>query len=382
MHRWLAEAFVHVPLWVDPILDAGRRHVMPVLRRSLPAVRLAGRTASGETARVLVIDRRLTSARLCRELFEGAPEVEWSGRVPLTSLRAFVQEARSTVDIVLANVSSGLPAFLRPAQGVVAPALVHLVLPVKADREAQYRLAKSRRRNNFRRCDESGYRWRVGNSRDEIRHFIDHFYRPLVIGRFGDDVVLHERHVLERHAHRGGGIHWLLHDGRAVFGQLFRQDGDRLRSLVVGMAADAPALRPSPQGASYLLATDFARQCGCRALDLGGTSSVLQDGLLQFKSSLGATVFHQRLLHHVLLIDWARPTPTLHDLFRNHAPIVHQGGSLAALTSTVGVDAAAHLARARKVLPNGISEVLALQPGADSVEAAMALVGFHSQLDR
>ena len=295
MHRWLAEAFVHVPLCVDPILDAGRRHVMPVLRRSLPAARLAGRTPAGDPARVLVIDRRLTSDRLCRGLFEGAPVVEWSGRVPLTGLRAFVGEARGTVDIVLANVPAGLPAFLRPAQGVVAPGLVHFVLAVEADREAQYRLANSSRRTAFRRCHEVGYGWRVGNSREEIRHFIDDFYRPHVVGRFGDDVVLHERHVLERHAYRGGGIHWLLKDGRALFGRLFRRDGDRLRFLVVGKAADAPKVRPSPEVASLLLAVDFARERCCRTVDMGGTPSLIHDGLLQFKSTMGATALDHRL---------------------------------------------------------------------------------------
>lgn len=382
MHRWLAEAFVHVPLCVDPILDAGRRHVMPVLRRSLPAARLAGRTPAGDPARVLVIDRRLTSDRLCRGLFEGAPVVEWSGRVPLTGLRAFVGEARGTVDIVLANVPAGLPAFLRPAQGVVAPGLVHFVLAVEADREAQYRLANSSRRTAFRRCHEVGYGWRVGNSREEIRHFIDDFYRPHVVGRFGDDVVLHERHVLERHAYRGGGIHWLLKDGRALFGRLFRRDGDRLRFLVVGKAADAPKVRPSPEVASLLLAVDFARERCCRTVDMGGTPSLIHDGLLQFKSTMGATALDHRLSNCVLLIDWARPTPALHALLRSQGPIVQRGGGLAALTSTVGVDAAAHLARTRKVLPNGVAELLALQPDANSVEAAMALVGHRPHSNR
>ncbi len=83
MRRWLAEAFVRAPRSLDPLLDAGRRYVMPVLRGTLPAARLVGETATGETARVLVIDRRYAANRLCRLLFTGEPAVEWSGRCRL-----------------------------------------------------------------------------------------------------------------------------------------------------------------------------------------------------------------------------------------------------------------------------------------------------------
>ncbi len=373
MHNWLVEAFMRVPRWMDPVLDAGRRHVMPVLRRSLPATRLAGRTAAGETARVLVVDRRLTAARLCRLLFVGEPEVEWSSTVTLTGLRGFIARERDAVDLVLANVPRGLPAFLRPPVGLVMPGLVEFLLPVLSGRQAQYQLAHTKRRNRLRRCDRVGYTSRIGRTREEIRHFIDAYHRPHVTNKFGDDVILQESFILERHA-RHGGVLWLLHEGRTVGGILFRQDGDRLWLMVTGMAANAPVTVPSPQEAIFLLTTDLARERDCRTVSFGATAPVLRDGLFQFKASLGAALADYPQSHRELLVDWARPSPVLHALLRAHPAIVRCGRGFAALTSTVGVDPAAHLTETRKFVPGGVGSLLALEADVETIETATALV--------
>jgi hypothetical protein len=377
MHNWLVEAFIRVPRWMDPVLDAGRRHVMPVLRRSLPATRLAGRTAAGETARVLVVDRRLAAARLCRLLFAGEPEVEWSSRVPLTGLRGFIARERDAVDLVLANVPRALPAFLRPP-GLVMPGLVEFLLPVLPDREAQYQLAHTKRRNRLRRCERAGYTSRIGHAREEIRHFIDAYHRPHVTDKFGDDAILQESFILERHA-RHGGVLWLLHEGRTVGGILFRQDGDLLWLMVSGMAANAPVSVPSPQEAVLLLTTDLARERNCRTVSFGAAAPVLRDGLFQFKASLGAALADYPQSHRELLVDWARPSVVLHALLRAHPAIVRCGRRFAALTSTVGVDPAAHLTETRKFVPGGVGSLLALEPGVETIETATELVAAEGQ---
>jgi hypothetical protein len=71
-------------------------------------------------------------------------------------------------DLVLANVPRALPAFLRPP-GLVMPGLVEFLLPVLPDREAQYQLAHTKRRNRLRRCERVGYTSRIGHTREEIR---------------------------------------------------------------------------------------------------------------------------------------------------------------------------------------------------------------------
>lgn len=372
MQRWLKEAIIRMPQAVDPLLHAGRRYVLPVLRRTLPAARLVGRTASGETARVLVVDRRFGSARLCHLLFDGQPTVEWSGTVPLTGLRGFLDRERHAVDLVLATVPRRLPAVLGPRSGVLMPARVQIVLPVMADRETQYQQAWRKRRNRLRRCERAGYGWRVGRSPDEVRQFIDAFHLPHVTGKFGDDVVLHERFLLERHARRGG-IFWLSHGGREIGGDLFAREGEALALLVSGMVADAPDTIPTPQEAIFLLATDLARRLGCKTVVPGGGAPLLREGLLQFKVSLGGEIVDDRASHRELVIDWPRPSPMLHALLRRHPLIVRHGGGFAALTSTADVDPAAHLREVRKFVPPGVGALLTLGPGTETVEAAMRL---------
>ncbi len=372
MRHWLSQAYARLPRPLGPLLEAGRRRVGPVLGRALPAVRLEGRTAAGAPARVLVIDRQFNTARLCQALFAGAAEPAWSGRVPLGDLRGFIERQRGEVDLVLANLPRELPDYLRPAKGILLPARVDLVLPVMADREAQYALAHAKRRNRLRRCEQAGYGWRVGTSPDEIRRFVHSYYQPHVNEQFGNDAVPLSSRILERRA-RHGGVLWLLHEGREIGGDLFRQDGDQLTLLVTGMAAALPKTAPTPQEAIFLLSSDVAREQGCRTVSFGGTAPVLRDGVLLFKLSLGATI-HQHLdPHREFLVDWARPSPVLHGLLQAHPLIIERDQGFVALTSTVGVDPNAHLAETAKFVPPGFAPLLALRPGADSIEAAMAL---------
>jgi hypothetical protein len=225
MRRWLEEAVIHMPQALDPLLNAGRRYVMPVLRRTLPAARLVGKTATGETGAGAGHRSAIRLGNVVPTAVRRAkPAVEWSGEVPLTGLRRFIERERQGVDLVLATLPSSLPTAMGPERGIAMPARVQLVLPVMAEREAQYRLAHTKRRNRLRRAEGAGYGWRVGTSRDEIRQFIEAFHLPHVTAKFGDDVIIHEAFLLERHARRGGII-WLSHDGREVGGDLFTLEG-------------------------------------------------------------------------------------------------------------------------------------------------------------
>lgn len=373
MRQWLIETYARLSWPLGPLFKVGRRFVSPALGRALPAVRLVGRTAAGETARVLVIDRRFATARLCSALFAGDAELAWSGCVPRGGLRGFIERERGDVDLVLANVPRGLPTTLRPKTGLLLPARVDLVLPVMADREAQYSLAHVKRRNRLRRCEKAGYSWRVGTSPDEIRRFLNSYYRPHVTDQFGNDAVPLDTHFLEQRA-RHGGVLWLLHEGREVGGDLFRQDGNQLTLLVTGIAAEPPRTAPTPQEALFLLSSDLAREKGCRTVSFGGAAPMLRDGVLLFKLSLGATIDNYVNSHRDLVVDWARPSPVLHVLLQAHPLIIEHDQGFVALTSTVGVDQTAHLAETSKFMPPGFGPLLALRPEADTIEAAMALV--------
>lgn len=373
MRQWLNEARARLPRPLAPLLDVGRRYVGPVLGRSLPAARLVGRTAAGATARVLVIDRQFNTARLCQALFAGDTELAWSGRVPLASLRAFIARERDNVELVLANLPRGLPAHLRPSTGLPLPARVDLVLPVMTDREGQYSLAHVKRRNRLRRSEKAGYSWRLGTGPDEIRRFLVSYYQPHVAGQFGNDAVPLDSRMLERRA-RHGGVLWLLHEGREVGGDLFRQEGDQLILMVTGMASELPKTAPTPQEALFLLSSDLAREKGCRTVSFGGAAPMLRDGVLSFKLSLGATLGRHLDPHRELVIDWARPCPVLHALLQAHPLIIEREQGFVALTSTVGVDPTAHLAETSKFLPPGFGPLLTLRPAADTIKAAMTLL--------
>jgi len=380
MARWLTEAFIRAPRSLDPVLRGTRRHLMPFLRRTLPATRLSGRTAGGQAASVLLVDRRLAAATLCRCLFVGDPVVDWSGNVPLTGLGGFLTRHRAAVDLVLATIPRRLPRFLRPASGITMPGYVELILPVMADREAQFRLAHAKRRNRLRACERGGFGWRVAAAREDFDEFVSNFHLPHVTGRFAGEAVLQGRFILERHA-RFGGVLWLMHDDRTIGGDLFRQDGDVLWLLVTGMVGDPPATRPSPQEALYLFATDLARERRCTSVSFGAAAPVLRDGVLSFKLSLGARVVDYADSHRDLVVDWAQPSAALHALLRDHPLIVRRGRGFVALTSTVGVDAAAQMTLAAKFVPAGVNGLVALAEGGDSVEAATAMLA-HPALPR
>lgn len=359
MHPLLATAIVHAPRQLDPLLDLGRRYVMPALRPKLPAAVLAGRTAAGERCRILVVDPRLTAWRLVRLVLATEPETLWSGEVALTGLRRFIAAERERVDLVLATVPRALPRFLRPAHRLHMPGLVEARLPVAVDREAQLRRVGGKRRNRLRRAERAGLTWRVGDTGAEIRRFIEQHHRPFVTSRFGADSVLQERPILERLGRRGGVL-WLLHDGREIAGDLFSRKGDLLWLMVTGVVGDPPATIPTTQEALPLFATDLARQLGCGMLSFGAVAPVLRDGLLQFKLSFGVELVDYAQSHRELLIDWARPSPALRTLLRDYPLVVRSGHGLAAVTSVAGSDPDADRAAPRTTLPPGIDRLLAL----------------------
>ena len=143
--------------------------------------------------------------------------------------------------------------------------------------------------------------------------------------------------------------------------------------LVTGMVADAPEAIPSPQEAIFLFATDLARRLGRSKVDMRGAAPLLREGLLQFKVSLGADIVDDTASLREMVIDWARPSAILHALLRRHPLIVRHGGGFAALTSTVDIDPAAYLQEVGKFMPPGVTALLALEPGAETIEAAMRL---------
>jgi hypothetical protein len=304
MAGWLTEAFVRAPRSLDPALRGIRRRVTPFLRRTLPAARLSGPTACGRTASVLVVDRRLAAAKLCRSLCVRQPVVDWAENVPLGELCGFVARHRAAVNLVLATIPRGLPKFLRPGSGITMPGLVELVLPVMADREAQLRLARATRRNRLRACERDGFGWRVAEARKSVAKFVSDFHVPHMTDRFGGEAVLREPFILERHA-RFGGVLWLMRDGRIIAGDLFRQDGATLWIVVTGMVSDPPETRASPQEALYLFATDLARERHCTSVSFGAAAPLLRDGNLSFKQSFGARVVDYADSHRDLLVDCA-----------------------------------------------------------------------------
>ena len=358
-------ALEHAPSWCDPLLDAGRRWVLPFSRPFLPVELRRGRTLLGEHADILMIGRGMQLEYLSRRFFAAEPERAPGPSVGLHELRKTLMQGLDQADMVLALVPRVLSSRLAGRAFLRVPAFLDFLLPAAAVADFKD-VGRSVRQRILALHKSALLRPRVSHSLFDFERFYSDYYLPLVLERFGDLAICQPARVLRRRF-RFGGIVWVERDGTSLGGEMYERRGTVLKCLVRGRLStlDRRADATTVSLATYLFTREHARALGCAWVNTGGTLPVLDDGLFCHKRAWGALATPREETHFELLIGWRRPGMRVSGLLAA-APLVYRDGdglaALAALTDAAPADPHRAAGLFRAWLPRGIDRLTVLAP--------------------
>jgi hypothetical protein len=143
---------------------------------------------------------------------------------------------------------------------------------------------------------------------------------------------VHDRRLLHRWFRQGGIIWTQQVDGQRVGGALFTVKNGTLHSQVVGIVGgERQWIRQGALPALDLHCFEHAQSLNCVRVNMGGTRSFLQDGVLRYKAKWGATIYDRQNTQFDLLVYWERFTPTVEHFLSKTTPIFRDRDGLSAL---------------------------------------------------
>ena len=385
LRRALWWAYEYAPAATDTLFQAGRRHIMPVLRHRLPVYRFTGRSvAGGATTTLITTGAAMTLDYLVERFFCEPPRSEPLGKVSLARLPGVLERLAPSADLLLACVPRAFAGYFG-RRYLRVPALVGARLPLCESIPATLVHATGTVRYDARRAPASGYSWSFSREPADFERFYDEFYQPFVRQRFGPLAMLREREVLRRHFRLDGGIIWLRHDGGIVAGELVRARQGRLLALVEAMRLDWPnTAKPTAQFMLKYADCELALRHNLAEVDFGGAVPSLRDGALRSKRAWGASFHNTPENHREILIKWRQPYgPAVQHFFATAPLLFDSPGGLCTLAATpLGepVDEQGAKELRNQLAPHGLTRFFVLDQAGPATVAPMAAASATSLL--
>ena len=333
MRRVLAHAYERTPLWLDPPLQAVRRHALPLLRADHPLRQLVGTGCDGRPARVLLAGdgTALDIAALARRFFTSAPEETALGTVSGSALCHRLAALSAEHDLVLARTWNRYVGQAAQAGLLTMPDLPEMRLAVGTAQSA-LAAASSETRRIARRCDDEGFGLHLTEGGDRFEEFYHGYYLPFVRNRHGIGLVASAAPALRRRLRRGG-ITWTVLDGEPLFAVAYEVLDGTFRELVAG----TPQGRVDPviqraRAASRAGHIRLATERGLRWLNMGGCRPWLSDGMFASKGAWGGELVPRADDLRSLLVGWRHWTPAVARLLAEHPLLLRAPDGFAAIT--------------------------------------------------
>lgn len=244
-------------------------------------------------------------------LFETEPKTCQTRQTSLLALRVGgLPPAASGLHVV--EVTPFLDRLLRPQGHIVIPDWIEHLLDLDGDWAAVCgRFRKSTLKRDVPRIQRAGFRYDIVQDAASLEIFYENQYAPLMADRHGEAGVLVSRDWLRTTTptHR---LFRLWDDGHWVASALFREVGEELDWILVGMNRQ----QPSPnqrlvQGALYYHMIQHAHASGFRRIRLGTTRPLLTDGVWLHKRKWGACVVASPQSETRLYLSANRPDGTM-----------------------------------------------------------------------
>ncbi len=307
------------------------------LASPVPLTLLRGQARlSGQPGTVIAAGSEPWIDYLPERFFEGTPQRQSLGKVPLWALQRALQRLWASADLVIARVDKLSAGLLFGADYLSVPEWVDLWLSVPEDLDSLQRgRTKGDVRTDLRRVRQHGLTCEVSHAEADLHQFYNDFYVPFVRKRFGRYAFVRNLNLFRRRF-REGALIWVLHDGQRIAGSLFYQRGGVLYASGLGtMHGEYDVAELGAIIATYWYKIQYAHALDCKEINFGGCRPVLTDGLLRYKRKWGMRLVEQAQSAYQFLVYWT----CLNDVvaaFLAHTPLIfHDQGGLSAVTAMV-----------------------------------------------
>lgn len=236
-----------------------------------------------------------------------------------------------------------------------------------AELDAAGELAHRHRKSttsNRNRVQQSGLNWRTTRSPADLHRFYDDYYLPFTSARFGAQACPRSRLRLARAVHRGG-LMWVTHEGRDIYGCVFDVRGDTLHLISSGTLQGSNAYdHTGVLSAHYVFAAELLAHLGLRRVDFGACRACIGDGILLHKKRWGCGFSVPALDHHDLLVSWPRCSDLVLRMLRDRPPILRTPGQPGRLWALAAADREGDAGRTAALLAaRGVDSVVLVGDG-------------------
>ena len=333
MPEWALRLYAAVPEEVR-VLGGDLWRLFRSLTVRVPVTKLRAPVGQqGEPASVIVAGAQPWVEYLPGLFFQGSPQREPLGEVPVWVLPRTLERLASSVSLVIARVDR-LSARLLFGDGYLwVPEMVGLWLKVAED--VEWLSASNRRetvRSDIRRLRKNRLLCEISHSEADLAEFYHHFYTPFVQRRFGKYAWPPALRDLRRGFQRGGLI-WVVQDGQRIAGSVFERQGTVLRLLRLGtIGGDYSVAKLGALMAIYYFLIEHAHHTGCEEMDFGGSRALLTDGRLRYKRKWGMKLLQEKRSYQ-FLIRWEHLDQSVLTVLAQTAPLFREQGYLSAVSA-------------------------------------------------
>jgi hypothetical protein len=305
------------------------------LAPGIPVTILHGRTRLGKrSGAVVTAGSEPWVDYLPDRFFEGSPQREWVGKVPLWALPRTLERLSSSANLVVARVDRLSARLLFNASYLRVPEWVDLWLTVPDDLNSLQR-GNHRRdvKNDLRRIRRNGLLYDISHADADLDVFYNDFYVPFVRRRFGKYAYTRNVQPLRYRFHQGGLL-WVLHNDRRIAATIFHRQGTVLHSLGIGTIDGSYDVA----NLGALIATKYykikhAHATGCKEINFGGSRPILTDGGLRHKRKWGMRLVEQTESYYEFLVYWKRLDESVLPFLSRSPLILRDRGKLSAVTA-------------------------------------------------
>ncbi len=270
----------------------------------LGRVRSFAAVVEGEPVTIACAGRPERFERLLPRLFPDSSLVETGRRRPLWRPKRL---AGLTADVLAVELHPWMASRFRRAGWAVVPQYVRWRAPATDAPPARPRRSL---RRNLNRVQALAHEIEVvaQPTAADLREFQVEMVQPLVRRRFGA-LAWEPSQALFRRLARRCELLFVRVGGQRVAGQMILRYRDEALATMLGVrGADPSLLDAGVQAALYAAFFDYARRSGADTVDVGLTSSFLNDGVAFYKRQWGLAPHHDRMAPLIALrVDLTRP---------------------------------------------------------------------------
>ena len=169
---------------------------------------------------------------------------------------------------------------------VMQPDFISLEIPLPNTSEEYFKSITGDARNNLKKVKKLGISFKISSDKKWVNKFYNDYYLPTMVGRHSEDAGIITINQTKALIHKQGAefIQVFLEE-KCIAAALTILSGEKYIYEKVGyLKGDNKSLEHGAATAIYQILIERAFELGCKSINLGGTPSFLENGVLKYKA--------------------------------------------------------------------------------------------------